>query len=124
MKPNFIADQKDTCENFQFSTDQEDSYSGTVIFPIALLYLFDNLRTLLNWLLPSLTIPKPGVLFEFVEDALTLTCFGNMVGVEQEHFDVYLSRLPVNDISAFTDIFSLYNFSETLAIFKFSLNLS
>ena len=106
MKPNFIADQKDTCENFQFSTDQEDSYSG--IFPIALLYLFDNLRTLLNWLLPSLTIPKPEVLFEFVEDALTLTCFGNMVGVEQEHFDVYLSRLPVNDISAFTDIYFHY----------------
>ena len=69
LKPIFIAGQKDTCENFQFSTDQGDSYSG--IFPIALLYLFDNLRMLLNWLLPDLTIPK----------ALTLTCFGNMVGV-------------------------------------------
>ena len=69
LKPIFIAGQKDTCENFQFSTDQGDSCSG--IFPIALLYLFDNLRMLLNWLLPDLTIPK----------ALTLTCFGNMVGV-------------------------------------------
>ena len=96
LKPNFIADQKDTCENFQFSTDQEDSYSG--IFPIALLYLFDNLRMLLNWLLPDLTIPK----------ALTLTCFGNMVGVQQEHFEVFLYRLPLNDISAFTDIYFHY----------------
>ena len=56
FKPNFIAGQKDTCENFQFSTDQDDSYSG--IFPVALSYLFENIRMLLYWLLPGLAIPK------------------------------------------------------------------
>ena len=106
MKPNFIAGQKDTCENFQFSTHQDDSYSG--IFPVALLYLFENVRMLLNWLLSGLTISelilKPQLLFEFVEDALTLTCFNNMGGVVQEHFELFFSRLPENNISAFTGI--------------------
>ena len=30
LKPNFIEGQKDTCKNFQFSTDQDGIY--TVIF--------------------------------------------------------------------------------------------
>ena len=92
MKPNFIEGQKDTCKNFQFSTDQDGIY--TVIFPVELLCLDKNKRIILYWLLPGLAIPKPEFLFNLVEDSLNLTCFATMVGVKQQH----PCRLSENDV--------------------------
>lgn len=91
LKPNFIEGQKDTCKNFQFSTDQDGIY--TVIFPVELLCLVKNKRIILYWLFPGLAIPKPEFFFNLVKDSLNLACSATMVGVKQQH----PCRLSEND---------------------------
>ena len=118
LKPNFIAD-----EDFQILTDQDVSYSG--IFPIALLYLFENLRMLLNWLLAGLTISKTWT-FVWIHRSCPHT---DLLWQHGWHWAGAFWSLPLQiarkwNFSFQWHIFLLYNFSETLAIFNFPPNLS